>query len=385
MPSFCSIYGLFLLNPCDPPQRREGRGAGPSSLLYEAEAKGLHPADVIAALPITSGPYTCVLAERRGRPHRAPRPPDRRPGPQLDRRADAGGSTGGLPCAAGHAYELAFEPEQPEGVVLKARPSSSPPGFSHRRSRRGFVNGLAGRLRRGRAAAARPWRNVSCPAALLVDMDGVIRRGLEGRAPGRAPSAGADDLPWGWNRGRLLSDGSSVPRTACGSGRTTVPSPDRGGAADEVAAALSRRGARLRCSTRIGAGALVGRSDDFTIDDTRRRPGAHRAGPGRGHRTAWPGPATTRLKLHATSSQRRLSSTRRWRRGPELLGGGRVDQAGPRRSTSGRRRGGKGTPVGDYPLFVDDIGSKERKAAQASKCAPACRGGSNSASAARSG
>lgn len=147
---------------------REGRERA-VELLYEAEAKGLHPADVIASLPIAPVPYAVALAEgvgdhvelldhligTRARNWTVERMP------AVDRALLRLG-----------AYELAFEPEQPEGVVLseavelatRFSTDESPP----------FINGLLAAIAADvRGAGA--WRNVCCPAALLVDMDQVVR------------------------------------------------------------------------------------------------------------------------------------------------------------------------------------------------------------------
>lgn len=147
---------------------REGRERA-VELLYEAEAKGRHPADVIAALPIPPVPYAASLAEgvgdhlelldhligARARNWTVERMP------VVDRALLRLG-----------AYELAFEPEQPEGVVLSEAVDLAT-RFSTDDSP-GFVNGVLAALATDvRGAGA--WRNVCCPAALLVDMDGVIR------------------------------------------------------------------------------------------------------------------------------------------------------------------------------------------------------------------
>lgn len=147
---------------------REGRERA-VELLYEAEAKGIHPADVVAGLPIPPLPYAASLAEgvgdhvelldhlvgARSRNWTVERMP------VVDRALLRLG-----------AYELAYEPEQPEGVVLSeavalAKRYSTDDSPS-------FVNGvLAAVVEDVRGGG--PWRNVSCPLALLVDMDGVVR------------------------------------------------------------------------------------------------------------------------------------------------------------------------------------------------------------------
>lgn len=147
---------------------REGRERA-VELLYEAEAKGLHPADVVASLPMAPVPYAAALAEgvgdhvelldqligTRARGWTVPRMP------AIDRALLRLGS-----------YELAFEPEQPDGVVISEAVALAK-RFSTDESPK-FVNGVlaaVGEDVRGGGA----WRNVSCPLALLVDMDGVVR------------------------------------------------------------------------------------------------------------------------------------------------------------------------------------------------------------------
>jgi transcription antitermination factor NusB len=147
---------------------REGRERA-VELLYEADAKGLHPAEVIAALPVAPTPYATSLAEgvgdhidlldhligSRARSWTVARMP------AVDRALLRLGT-----------YELAFEPDQPQGVVISEAVELAT-SLSTDDSPK-FVNGLLAALAddvRGGGG----WRNVSCPIALLVDMDGVIR------------------------------------------------------------------------------------------------------------------------------------------------------------------------------------------------------------------
>jgi transcription antitermination factor NusB len=147
---------------------REGRERA-VELLYEADTKGVHPADVIAALPLAPQPLAAGLAEgvgdhldlldhlvgERARGWTVARMP------VVDRTLLRLGT-----------YELAFEPEQPEGVVISEAVALAT-RYSTDDSPK-FVNGvLSAMVEQVRGGG--PWRNVSCPAALLVDMDGVVR------------------------------------------------------------------------------------------------------------------------------------------------------------------------------------------------------------------
>ena len=147
---------------------REGRERA-VELLYEAEAKGIHPAEVIASLPIAPTPYAGVLAEGVGDHLEL-----------LDHLIGARARDWTVERMASldrallrlGTYELAFEPDQPEGIVLSEAVELAK-RFSTDDSPK-FVNGVLAAVNddvRGGGA----WRNVSCPLALLMDMDGVIR------------------------------------------------------------------------------------------------------------------------------------------------------------------------------------------------------------------
>jgi putative hydrolase of the HAD superfamily len=147
---------------------REGRERA-LELLYEAEAKGVHPATVVAGLPVAPHAYATALAEGVGDhldllDHLVGA---RAKGWTVERMASVDRALLRL-----GAYELAFEPDQPEGIVIsefvelaKRFSTDDSPKFVN-----GVLGSLAGDVRGGGA-----WRNVSCPLALLVDMDGVIR------------------------------------------------------------------------------------------------------------------------------------------------------------------------------------------------------------------
>ena len=147
---------------------REGRERA-VELLYEADTKGVHPAEVIAALPLAPQPLAASLAEGVG-DHLA----------LLDHligEKARGWTVARMPVVDRTllrlgTYELAFEPEQPEGVVISEAVALAK-RFSTDDSPK-FVNGVLAALAE-QVRGGGPWRNVSCPAALLVDMDGVVR------------------------------------------------------------------------------------------------------------------------------------------------------------------------------------------------------------------
>jgi transcription antitermination factor NusB len=147
---------------------REGRERA-VELLYEADTKGVHPAEVVAALPVAPQPLAATLAEGVG-DHLA----------LLDHligERARGWTVARMPVVDRTllrlgTYELAFDPDQPEGVVISEAVALAT-RFSTDDSPK-FVNGvLSAMVEQVRGGG--PWRNVSCPAALLVDMDGVVR------------------------------------------------------------------------------------------------------------------------------------------------------------------------------------------------------------------
>ena len=147
---------------------REGRERA-VELLYEADTKGVHPATIIAALPLAPQPLAAGLAEGVG-DHLA----------LLDHligEKARGWTVARMPVVDRTllrlgTYELAFEPEQPEGVVISEAVALAT-RFSTDDSPK-FLNGVLSAMV-DQVRGGGPWRNVSCPLALLVDMDGVIR------------------------------------------------------------------------------------------------------------------------------------------------------------------------------------------------------------------
>jgi putative hydrolase of the HAD superfamily len=138
-------------------------------LLYESEAKDLHPATVIADLPIAPVPYAITLAEGVG-DHlelldhvigtRARRWTVARM-PAVDRAL--------LRLAT---YELAFEPDLPVGVVVDEAVDLAK-SFSTDASPK-FVNGVLSAASTD-VRGDGEWAAASRPDGLLLDMDGVIR------------------------------------------------------------------------------------------------------------------------------------------------------------------------------------------------------------------
>lgn len=148
--------------------RREDRERA-LELLYEAGAKGVHPADVVGSLPVAPEPYAELLAAGVGDHVEL-----------LDHLigARARGWAVERLATVDHellrlgAFELAFEPEQPEGIVINEAVELAK-RFSTDDSPR-FVNGVLAAIRDD-VRDDGPWSQVSHPAALLVDMDGVLR------------------------------------------------------------------------------------------------------------------------------------------------------------------------------------------------------------------
>lgn len=148
--------------------RREARERA-LELLYEAEAKGIHPADVVAELPMAPVEYAATLAEGVG-DHQD----------LLDHLVGgrAKGWTVKRMPAVDRAllrlatFELSFEPDLPTGVVIdeavelaRAFSTDSSPSFVN-----GVLSAVVKDVRDGgpRAGAHRP-------SVLVVDCDGVVR------------------------------------------------------------------------------------------------------------------------------------------------------------------------------------------------------------------
>lgn len=188
--------------------RREDRERA-LELLYEAGAKGAHPAEVVAALPVAPEPYARLLAEGVGDhvellDHLVGA---RARGWAVDRLATVDHELLRL-----GTFELAFEPDQPEGVVINEAVELAK-RFSTDDSPR-FVNGVLAAIRDD-VRDDGPWSTLAHPRALLVDMDGVIRHwqnvpGVDdalGLLPGTfAAIALADDSVRRANDGTLTHD-----------------------------------------------------------------------------------------------------------------------------------------------------------------------------------
>lgn len=139
-------------------------------LLYEAETKDVHPADVVAGLPVPPAPYAAELAIGVGDHVEL-----------LDHVVAArarGWSTERMAALDRQllrlgAYELLFRRDQPEGVVadevvrLAKRFSTDGSGR--------FVNGLLGAVMADLRGDDAPWAGAAEPAGVVLDVDGVLR------------------------------------------------------------------------------------------------------------------------------------------------------------------------------------------------------------------
>ena len=193
---------------------REGRER-PLELLYEAEAKGVHPAEVVAGLPIPPVPYAAALAEgvgdhmelldhligARARGWRSTRMP------AVDRALLRLGT-----------YELAFEPDQPDGR-RDQRGRRAGQAVLHRRLA-AFVNGVLGRDRRRRPRRRARGATSSCPL-------GPARRHGRRHPPlGHRRRRASATTPSGSSPAPSRPSPSSP---TCCAGPTTAPSPTRRG------------------------------------------------------------------------------------------------------------------------------------------------------------
>lgn len=139
-------------------------------LLYEAETKDVHPADIVAGLPVPPAPYAVELAvgvgdhvelldhvvAARARSWTTERMA------ALDRQLLRLG-----------AYELLFRPDQPEAVVadevVRLAKRFSTDGSSR------FVNGLLAAVIPDVRGDDAPWAGAAEPAGIVLDVDGVLR------------------------------------------------------------------------------------------------------------------------------------------------------------------------------------------------------------------
>ena len=158
------------------PKPHENRAARERALelLYEAEAKDVHAADVVAALPVPPAPLATELATAVADHREA-----------LDHAIGlrAKGWTVARMPAIDRALlrlasaELAFDPGLPAGVPINeavdlARSYSTD-------SSGGFVNGVLSALVDDLRGTG-PWRGIGRPRVLVVDIDGVVRHWDEG-------------------------------------------------------------------------------------------------------------------------------------------------------------------------------------------------------------
>ena len=147
--------------------RREARERA-VELLYEAEAKSVHPEDVVAALPLRPDEYALELAYGAA-DHQI----------EIDRVLDryAGSWPVGRMAAMDRmvlrlgTFELATQPEVPTGVCLsEAVELGGRYGSTDDTSR--FVNGILANVAREVRDGPRPWSPID---VVVFDMDGVIR------------------------------------------------------------------------------------------------------------------------------------------------------------------------------------------------------------------
>jgi N utilization substance protein B len=138
-------------------------------LLYEAEAKGIHPARIVDDLPVAPQPYAAELALGVG-DHRD----------LLDHvvgRRARGWTVARMPAVDRAllrlaTYELTFEPDLPTGVAIDEAVELAR-GFSTDASP-SFVNGvLAAVVKDVRGDG--PWAGAHRPVVLVLDCDGVVR------------------------------------------------------------------------------------------------------------------------------------------------------------------------------------------------------------------
>jgi putative hydrolase of the HAD superfamily len=143
-------------------------------LLYEAEAKDVHPSTILADLPVVPVPYAVTLAEGVGDHIELL---DHVVGARAQRWTVARMPAVDRALLRLATYELTFEPDLPVGVVVDEAVDLAK-AFSTDNSPK-FVNGVlakvAGDVRDGGA-----WVGAARPEALVVDMDGVLRHWDEG-------------------------------------------------------------------------------------------------------------------------------------------------------------------------------------------------------------
>jgi putative hydrolase of the HAD superfamily len=138
-------------------------------LLYEAEAKELHPAEVVAGLPVQPAPYAAELAEGVGDHVEL-----------LDHLVGAkarGWTVARMPAVdrtllrlAG--YELVFHRDLPIAVVIDEAVELART-FSTDSSPK-FVNGVLAAVARD-VRDGGTWAGAAAPSTLVLDMDGVLR------------------------------------------------------------------------------------------------------------------------------------------------------------------------------------------------------------------
>jgi putative hydrolase of the HAD superfamily len=247
-------------------------------LLYEAEAKDVHPSTILEDLPVTPVAYAVTLAEGVGDHIELL---DHLIGARAQRWTVARMPAVDRALLRLATYELTFEAELPVGVVVDEAVDLAK-AFSTDNSPK-FVNGVLAKLA-GDVRDGGPWSSAARPEALLVDMDGVVRH---------------------WDEG-IVARGDELLGLEPGTLGAVVFEPDRlrratvGDLTDEA-----WRDEVTRClvddhGCDPGAAAAAWRGDEFTIDaaviDLVR---AVRAG---GHPVALLSNATTRLEADLEAS-----------------------------------------------------------------------------------
>lgn len=150
-----------------PPGRRRQARERAIGFLYEAETKGVHPAEVLAELPVPPDPFAVRVVEGVGdHRHQLDHLLDEIAAPKW--RVDRMAAMDRAVLRLG-VYELAYEPDIPEGVVL-SEAADLATRYSTDESPK-FVNGVLARA----ATLLRDEDVWPQPTALLLDCDGLIR------------------------------------------------------------------------------------------------------------------------------------------------------------------------------------------------------------------
>lgn len=168
-----------------PPGRRRQARERAIGFLYEAEVKDVHPAEVLAALPVAPDPFAVDVTLGTGdHLHQIDQLLDDigRPKWPLARMAAMDRAVLRL-----GVYELAFEPDTPEGVVL-SEAADLAARYSTDDSPK-FVNGVLARA----AEMIRHEGTWASPTVLLLDCDGLFRHWIAEPIREREASLGLEE------------------------------------------------------------------------------------------------------------------------------------------------------------------------------------------------